>query len=1286
MLLGKFSGVPATRRRSARSQLLAGAALIVAIAPAAAQDATWLGLTSNYFSASNWNPNTVPTGTAYFDTAPTTVVQIGSPVSVGGWTFAAGAPAYTFNGSYAVSFGGAGIVGSPTITNNATLQFFNNSTAGAANITNNGLINFGDFSSAGSATITANSGGHTYFSGNASGGTANLIANGTGVVDFSQLVSAGTTAGSFQGSGNFFLGSKTITVGGNNLSTTVSGVIADGGIAGGAGGALVKEGAGILTLTSANTYSGGTTITGGFINFNAASNLGTGAITLNGGGLQWAGGATTDISSRLAPLGLAGATFDTNGNNVTFATGLSGDGGITKTGAGTLKFTAGNAYTGATNINGGTLLGGAANVFSAASATTVHAGGTLDLGGFAQTINALTLAGGTLQHGQLAGAITSTGGTISAVTGTANLTTTAGTTMLTGANGYSGATNINGGTLLGGNANAFSAVSATTVNTGGTLDLGNFAQTINALTLAGGTLTTGSLTGAITSLGGTVKAIGGAVSLTTTSGTTTLSGANSYTGATAINAGILLGGNANAFSAASTTTVNAGGTLDLGGFAQIINTLTLAGGAVQNGQLGGTITSAGGTVSGVGGGANLITTGGTTTLSGVNSYTGATTINGGTLLGGNANAFSAASATTINQNGTLDLGGLAQSINAVTLAGGTLTHGLLTGAITSTGGTISTLGGSAALTTTGGTTTLIGANTYTGPTNVNAGTLIVDGSAFSSTMTVKSGATLAGSGTIGTTTIMNGGTFAPGPVGAIGSMTVAGNLTFQSGASYQVLVDPTHASSANVTANQATLAGNVLATFAPGSYITKQYTILSASSIDGAFDNLSTKNLPAGFTANLSYGASDVYLNLTATLGAPSPSSPPSLARATLVDNAESGAKAINGYFNSGGALPANYLPLFGLTGSSLANALMQLSGEAATGAQQSAFRLTNLYLALMLDPLVYGGGASGGGAPFGLGAGGTAMRLAAEEAQSPEIALAYAKLLRSPATPAAGFIPEPRWNVWTGGYGGANRIAGDSTWIGSHDVSASAGGFAGGVDYRLWPGTTVGVSLAGGFTSWDLANALGGGGSDAFQAGIYGITRSGPGYIAGAVSFAEHWMTTDRFAFMGDHLTASFNAQNYAARIEGGWRLDAFLPGVTPYVALQAQALSTPAYSETDVNGGGFGLNFGARTANDTRSELGARFNRAMLVGDVGVVNFTARTAWAHDWVSDPTLAAMFQTLPGAAFTVTGASLAPNSALLSAGSELRFFNGWGVGIHLDGEFAGGAQSYAGTGTVRYAW
>lgn len=105
--------------------------MIVAVTPAAAQDATWTGLTGNYLNPSNWNPNLVPSGTATFGSAPTTVIQIGSPVSVGDWTFAAGAPAYTFNGSFTASFYGAGIGGSASITNNTALQFFNSSSAGA---------------------------------------------------------------------------------------------------------------------------------------------------------------------------------------------------------------------------------------------------------------------------------------------------------------------------------------------------------------------------------------------------------------------------------------------------------------------------------------------------------------------------------------------------------------------------------------------------------------------------------------------------------------------------------------------------------------------------------------------------------------------------------------------------------------------------------------------------------------------------------------------------------------------------------------------------------------------------------------------------------------------------------------------------------------------------------------------------------------------------------------------------------------------------------------------------
>ena len=80
------------------------------------------------------------------------------------------------------------------------------------------------------------------------------------------------------------------------------------------------------------------------------------------------------------------------------------------------------------------------------------------------------------------------------------------------------------------------------------------------------------------------------------------------------------------------------------------------------------------------------------------------------------------------------------------------------------------------------------------------------------------------------------------------------------------------------------------------------------------------------------------------------------------------------------------------------------------------------------------------------------------------------------------------------------------------------------------------------------------------------------------------------------------------------------------------------------------------------------------------------ARLAWAHDWVSDPTLAPAFQALPGASFIVNGATPAKNSALASAGTELRLANGIALLAKFDGEFASRSSTYAGTGTVRYTW
>jgi outer membrane autotransporter protein len=340
---------------------------------------------------------------------------------------------------------------------------------------------------------------------------------------------------------------------------------------------------------------------------------------------------------------------------------------------------------------------------------------------------------------------------------------------------------------------------------------------------------------------------------------------------------------------------------------------------------------------------------------------------------------------------------------------------------------------------------------------------------------------------------------------------------------------------------------------------------------------------------------------------------------------------------------------------------------------------MTSQFLGLMLDPFVDGrSGVAGTNGP--------ALAFAPEQEALPDdIALAYSAVLKAPKAPKAPSF-EQRWSAWGGGFGGSNRTSGDPAVLGSHDLSARTAGFAGGLDYRLTRDMVVGVALAGGGTNWSLADGLGGGKSDAFQAGVYGATRWGPAYLAAAFAYANHWMSTDRFAFAGDHLTAEFNAQSFGGRVEGGYRYATVFGGVTPYAAIQAQSFRTPSYSETDVNGGGFALAYNARTGTDTRSELGARFDRLVAFNPGAALALRGRLAWAHDWVSDPALAAAFQTLPGASFIVNGATPAKDSALASAGAELRLANGVTLLGKFDGEFASRAQTYAGTGTVRYSW
>jgi outer membrane autotransporter protein len=759
------------------------------------------------------------------------------------------------------------------------------------------------------------------------------------------------------------------------------------------------------------------------------------------------------------------------------------------------------------------------------------------------------------------------------------------------------------------------------VTAGSIAGAGTFLLGQNQLTVGSSDLST-TVSGTIQD-GGAFGGTGGSL-VKVGNGTLTLSGANSYTGGTTINAGTLQLGDGGASGSI------AGDVVNNGTFA-----INRSGAFTFDGAISGT-------------GAFQQIGSGTTVLTAANSYSGTTTINAGTLQLGNGGTSGSIAGNVVN-NGTF-------AINR----SDTFTFG-------------NVISGAGAFQQNGpGTTILTATNTYTGATTVNAGALVVNGSIANSAVTVNSGALLAGSGRVGAITVNSGGMFAPGPIGTPGSMTAAGNLVFQSSALYLVQLNAANGSTSNVTTGgSAALGGAVAASFASGSYATRTFTILSAAGGLGGttFGSLTTGNLPAGFTADLSYTNSDVILTLTATLGA----------FGGLSQNQKNVAGALNSFFNDGGALPPNFVTVFGLTGGNLGNALSQLSGEAATGAQQAGFQLTNQFLSLMLDPFVDGrGGIAGTSGP--------ALAFAPErEALPDDIALAYSAVLKASKAPQAASFAQ-RWDAWGGAFGGSNRTGGDPAIIGSHDPSARTAGFAGGLDYRLTPDTVVGFALAGGGTNWSLAQGLGGGKSDAFQAGVYGATRSGAAYLAASLAFTNHWMSTDRFAFADDHLTASFNAQSLGARLESGYRFATAFGGLAPYGAIQAQSFRTPSFSETDVTGGGFALGYADRTATDIRSELGTRFDRLLALNSNAVLALRARLAWAHDWVSDPSLGVAFQTLPDASFIVNGATPAKSSALVSGGTELRLANGISLLGKFDGEFAGHSSTYAGTGTVRYAW
>jgi autotransporter-associated beta strand protein len=867
----------------------------------------------------------------------------------------------------------------------------------------------------------------------------------------------------------------------------------------------------------------------------------------------------------------------------------------------------------------------------------------------------------------------------------------ASTLILSGTNTYTGATTVSAGTLKAGSTGAFSTSSAFTVNS--TLDLGGFNSLIASLSGSGSGIVTNSGGSAATLTAGgdnTSTTFAGVIQdgASTTAleksggGTMTLTGNNSYTGATTIGAGTLaLTGTGSIAASTQVNLINSGTTFDISGTTAGASIVSLKGVSGSNVNLGAqTLTVTNGNAldiyyGAIGGSGGLTATGGFAMLGGTNTYTGVTNITttGELVIEGTG---SVASSSKVINNGTLDLSVMSVDTSIKSLAGTNTNSNLflgnqsliLTAANDTYAGMISGNGG---LTLNGGTETLTGAIGYSGATTINGGTLVVNSSlASSSGTTVNAGGTVTGTGALGNTSIA-GGTFAPGSGTPGSSMTVNGVLGFTAASTYAVNINPTTSSFANVTGT-ATLGGaTVNAIYSSGSYVSKKYAILTAGFISGSFGSLINTNLPTNFTTSLSYDTKNAYLDLALNF-TPSGGSTPSGSSASgfgsgLNVNQQNVGNTLTNFFNTTGGIPLVF-------GALTPVGLSQASGETATGTQQTTFNAMTQFMGVMTDPFIDGRG--NGGAPQGSGASGYASTQKAGAARD-----AFAMFNKAPV---ASF--EQRWSTWVAGFGGSQTTDGN-TAVGSNSATSRVYGTAVGADYRFSPDTIAGFSLAGGGTNFSVANA-GTGHSDLFQAGAFVRHTIGAAYLSAALAYGWQDVTTDRTVTISgaDQLRARFDANAWSGRAEGGYRFVTPVMAVTPYAAGQFTTFELPSYAEGVVSGAStFALSYGAKSVTDARSELGVRTDKSWALQD-SVLTLRGRIAWAHDYDPDRSIGATFQALPGASFVVNGAAQASDSALTTASAEIKWINGWSAAATFEGEFSDVTRSYAGKGVVRYAW
>ncbi|HSI40690.1 MAG TPA: autotransporter domain-containing protein [Xanthobacteraceae bacterium] len=492
------------------------------------------------------------------------------------------------------------------------------------------------------------------------------------------------------------------------------------------------------------------------------------------------------------------------------------------------------------------------------------------------------------------------------------------------------------------------------------------------------------------------------------------------------------------------------------------------------------------------------------------------------------------------------------------------------------------------------------------------------------------------------------------------AQTSAGTLALRIGADSNDMLEVTGA---------ARLSGTVAVDF-QSDHLLKSYTLLTASeAITGTFQTLTTDGLPAMFASGLGYGAHAVTLNVASNLAGQ-----PGISR-----NQKAVGGAIDGYINGapGNALamlPAALDPLYDLSAGQLPVALNALSGEAYASEQSVLIGDTLYSRQAMLGRLRQGAYDGASGAVAALAFGGPALAYAAPAQKA------------SPApfpTKAPSPAPEPGFagTVWAQAFGGWTDLDGDAN---AASVKETIGGFVSGADVRLdnW---LVGAALGYSRSSADIDALASSSDVDSLLLALYAGTRSGPWNLRVGASYAFNSIDASRtIAYPGysERADADYDGGTTQLFAEVGYGFAAGSVALEPFAGIAWVNLDTDGFTET---GASAGLTAASASAGVGYSSLGLRAATRIALSGAMVLEPHASLAWQYAFGdTTPTAQLAFISIPGANFTVGGAPLAENTALVEIGADLHLSPAASIGVSYLGQFADDVALNAVQGNVTW--